>query len=251
MRTTRRRFLALSGGVGASLLAAPRLLRLGAAPARAQAIPGAPSFRGASGKSVVGPVTLLAGVTVLRAQHNGTGNFVVNLAVPNGGYSPQDAFDMAQTTDNSLVYDIIGAYKGGAAAMAAQNADYYLAVTASGAWQVAVEQPLPENISPVQQTSFSGKGQDVTPYFMLPDGISQISLDAPQGAPLLGYLYHVDDLGGSAVQAGAMSYDGRIFDFSIPDNPNSYAIGLPDDGPYVFYVTNDIQNQSAWTVSFA
>ena len=251
MQTTRRRFLALSGGVAAGLLAAPRLLRLGATAVQAQPIPGAPSFRGASGKSVVGPVTLNAGVTVLRAQHNGTGNFVVNLAIPNAGYAPQDAFDQAQTTDDSLVYDIIGGYKGGAAALAAQSADYYLAVTASGAWQIAVEQPLPENVTPAQQTSYSLKGQDVTPYFTLPDGIAQITLDAPQGAPLQGYLYHLDDLGGSAVQAGYGSYDGRIFDFSLPDNPNSYPISLPDAGPYVFYVTNDIENKSAWTVSFA
>ncbi len=251
MRTTRRRFLALTGGAAAGLLAAPRLLRLGAIAVQAQPIPGAPSFRGAAGKSVVGPVTLNAGVTVLRAQHNGTQNFVVNLAIPDPGFSPQDAFDQAQTTDNTLVYDIIGSYKGGAAALAAQNADYYLAVTASGAWQIAVEQPLPENVSPVQQTSFSLKGQDVTPYFTLPDGISQITLDAPQGAPLRGYLYHLDDLGGSAVQAGYMSYDNRIFDFSLPDNPNSYPISLPDAGPYVFYVTNDIENAAAWTVSFA
>ncbi len=251
MRTTRRRFLALGGGAAVGLLAAPRLLRLGSTAVQAQAIPGAPSFRGAAGNSVVGPVTLNAGVTVLRAQHNGTQNFVVNLAIPDPGFSPQDAFVQAQTTDNTLVYDIIGSYKGGAAALAAQNADYYLAVTASGAWQIAVEQPLPENVSPVQQTSFSLKGQDVTPYFTLPDGISQITLDAPHGAPLQGYLYHVDDLGGSAVQAGYGSYDGRIFDFSLPDNPNSYPISLRDAGPYIFYVTNDIENGTPWTVSFA
>lgn len=251
MDLTRRRFLAMSGGVAAGLVAAPRLLRLGATAVQAQPIPGAPSFRGAAGNSVVGPVTLNAGVTVLRAQHNGTGNFVVNLAIPNAGYAPQDAFNQAQTTDNSLVYDIIGSYKGGAAALAAQNADYYLAVTASGAWQIAVEQPLPETVAPVEQTSFSLKGQDVTPYFTLPDGISQITLDAPQGAPLRAWLYHVDDLGGSAVQAGLMGYQGVVFDFSIPDNPNSYPISLPDAGPYVFYVTNDIQNTSSWTASFA
>lgn len=250
MHTTRRRFLAL-GGVAAGLLATPRLLRLGATAAHAQPIPGAPSFRGAAGKTVVGPVTLNAGVTVLRAQHNGTQNFVVNLAIPNAGYSPQDAFDQAETTDNSLVYDIIGSYKGGAAALATQNADYYLAVTASGAWQIAVEQPLPENVTPVQQTSFSLKGQDVTPYFALPGGITQITLDAPQGATLQGYLYHIDDLGGSAVQAGYGGYDGRIFDFTLPDNPNNYPVSLPDAGPYLFYVTNDIENSTPWTVSFA
>ncbi len=251
MPTTRRRFLALSGGVVGSLIAAPALLRLGATAAHAQAIPGSPSFRGAAGKSVVGPVTLNAGVTVLRAQHNGTGNFIVNLAVPNAGFSPQDAFDMAQTMDNSLVYNIIGSYKGASVALAALDAAYYVAVDASAAWQIAVEQPLPENVSPVQQTSFSSKGQDSTPYFTLPDGISQISLQAPPNSSLVGYLYHLDDLGGEAVQAGYMGSQESIFDFTLPDNPNSYPISLPDSGPYLFYVTNDINDTTPWTVSFS
>ncbi|HEY7294319.1 MAG TPA: hypothetical protein VH916_04715 [Dehalococcoidia bacterium] len=237
--------------MAASLLAAPQILRWSAPAAHAQAIPGSPSFRGAAGKSVVGPVALNAGVTVLRAQHNGTANFVVNLAVPNEGFGPQDAFDMAQTSDSSLVYDIIGSYKGGAVAMAALNAGYYLAVTASGAWQVSVEQPLSETVNPVQQTSFSSKGEDVTPYFTLPDGISQITLQAPPNASLVGYLYHLDDLGGAPVQAGYMGYGGRIFDFTLPDNPNSYPITLPDAGPYIFYVANDINDTTPWTVSFS
>ncbi len=66
--------------------------------------------------------------------------------------------------------------------------DHYLAVNASGAWQIGVEQPVPENVSPVQQTSFLSQGQDVTPCFMLPDGIQQIALQAPASSALLAYL---------------------------------------------------------------
>jgi len=240
----------LSGGAAGGLILASGL-RLPRVPtALAQAIPGSPSFRGASGKTVVGPLALYAGITVLRVQHNGTGNFGITLAMPNDGFTPQDAFAMAQVRDYSLVYDIIGSYKGGAVALATIGGDHYLSVNASGAWQIDVEQPVPENVSPVQQTSFSSKGQDVTPYFTLPDGIQQISLQAPASSALLGYLYHLDDLGGSPVVAGQMGYDGRIFDFTNPANPATYPLTLADDGPYVFYVTNDIRDTTPWTVSF-
>ena len=251
MLTSRRRFLAMAGGTALGVVAAPRLLRLNATAVHAQAIPGAQTFKGAAGKSYLGPIPLAAGVTVLRVQHNGTANFVVNTYIPNDGYTPQDAFDQAQTTDNSLVYDIIGADKGGSVVLTQYNANYYMYVNASGAWQISIEQPLPENVSPTQGTSFSGKGQDITPYFMLPDGISQISLQAPAGSALHGYLYHIDDLGGEAIQAGVMGYDSTIFDFTRLDNQPTTAISLPDDGPYVFFVTNDVNDTTPWTVSFA
>ena len=115
---------------------------------------------------------------------------------------------------------------------------------------MSVEQPLPENVTPTQQTSFSGKGPDVTPYFLLPAGISQISMQT-SSAFLIGTLYHIDDLGGSAVEAGVQGPDGNIFDFRDPSNQATVPISLPDGGPYVFAVKNDINNQSTWTISFA
>jgi hypothetical protein len=251
MLTSRRRFLAMAGGTALGVVAAPRLLRLDATAVHAQAIPGAQTFEGAAGKSYLGPIPLAAGVTVLRVQHNGTANFVVNTYIPNDGFSPQDAFDQAQTTDNSLVYDIIGADKGGSVVLTQYNANYYMYVEASGAWQISIEQPLPENVVPTQATSFRSKGQDITPYFLLPDGITQISLQAPANSALHGYLYHIDDLGGEAVQGGDNGYQSRFFDFTNPTESGSYPISLPDDGPYIFFVTNDVTDTTPWTVSFA
>src|SRR5579875_3156471 len=101
--TTRRRFLTLAGGTALGVVAGPRLLRLGPTGVHAQAIPGAPTFKGAAGNSqIVGPVSLGAGVTVLRAQHNGTANFVVSLFVPADGYDAQTAFTMAQFNESFL-----------------------------------------------------------------------------------------------------------------------------------------------------
>jgi hypothetical protein len=226
----------------------PDLLRRGRRTALAQPIPGSPSFTGAAGKSIQGPVTLNAGMTVLRAQHNGSGNFVVTLFVSNPDETPQQSVDDASYTDSSLVYDEIGAYKGGAVAMAGTAGDHYLAVTASGAFQIAVEQPRPETVNPIQQTTFSGRGKDVTPYFTLPDGISSLSVQTT-GAQFRGWLYHLDGLGGVPITDGINVYDGRFFDFTFPGNQTSYAVTLPDSGPYLLS-TDNIPPTDTWTFTF-
>src|SRR5947209_18045375 len=89
MNTTRRRFLTLTGGAALSAIAAPRLLQLSSRTAHAQAIPGAPTFRGAAGMSIVGPVSLNAGITVVRAQHNGSDTFSVTLFLPSPNETTQ------------------------------------------------------------------------------------------------------------------------------------------------------------------
>src|SRR5579864_5633688 len=123
MKATRRRFLTLAGGATLGAIAAPNLLRLGARAVQAQAIPGAPSFKGAAGKSIQGPVTLNAGLTVLRAQHNGTSNFSVTLLLPNPAEAVQQSIDDGSFTDSALVYDEIGALKEGAATLTGTPGD--------------------------------------------------------------------------------------------------------------------------------
>jgi hypothetical protein len=250
MRTTRRRFLLASGSAAlATTAGVSRLLQRDSA-AHAQAIPGAPSFRGAAGKTIVGPVTLAAGVTVLRAQHNGSSNFGVTLFVPAPGETPQQSYDLSHQSDSFLVFNLIGAVKPSDAEVVGVTADHYLYVDASAAWQISVEQPLPETVTPITGTSFSGKGQDVSPYFMLPPGISSISVST-QSTSLRAWLYHLDDLGGETVGAGLQVYDGRIFDFTFPGNQTSYPLDLPDSGPYLLSVSNTLNNSDAWTMTFA
>ena len=58
-------------------------------------IQGAPG----AGKTILGPVSLAAGVTVVRAQHNGTGNFIVTLFLPNPAETPQQSVDDASYTN--------------------------------------------------------------------------------------------------------------------------------------------------------
>src|SRR5438128_2569334 len=104
MRTTRRRFLTVTGSGLLAAVAAPRLFQRRVPRARAQAIPGSPSFKGAAGKSIQGPVNLAAGMTVLRAQHNGAANFSVTLFLPNPNETVQQSVDDGSYTDSSLVY---------------------------------------------------------------------------------------------------------------------------------------------------
>lgn len=249
--TTRRQFLTRAGVATLGFAAAPRLLSRGATRVQAQAIPGAPTFKGAAGDNlIVGPISLNAGVTVLRAQHNGTTNFVVNMFVPHGGEDAAAANAIADFDESAQPFDLIGAVKSNAAVLVGMPGDHYLAVTASGAWQISVEQPLPENVTTVQKTSFQGKGEDVSPYFILPNGISTIALQTTSTA-LAAWLYHLDDLGGEPVVAGADFYDARIFDVTLSDSANSYPITLPDAGPYLLAVTADLYSKDGWTISFS
>lgn len=260
VRTNRRAFLTAAGGALLAEAAAATPLLRAARSVRAQVIPGAPSFKGAAGQGmIVGPVPLGAGVTVLRAQHNGSGNFTVELFVPAPGETAMQSNTLADYSDTFLAFDLIGAVKPATAVLTTEPADHYLAVTASGAWQISVEQPLPELISPALKTSFNGRGTDVSPYFVLPPTISSISVSTTSNA-LRAWLYNIDDLGGEAIQAGVISYDSRIFDFTDPSNATSFPIALPvpvdengvpqNSGPYVLAV-NNLGNLEQWTISFA
>lgn len=250
MDTTRRRFLRMSGAAALGLVVAPRLLRLGAVVADAQVIPGSPSFKGAAGTTMIGPVTLNAGMTVWRVQHNGTANFGTTIFLPSAGETAQQSYEHGNFTDYAVPFNLIGAVKAAAVVLTTTPGDHYFIVSATGAWQISVEQPLPETVTPVQQTKFSGKGQDVSPYFTLPSGLSTISVQTASTS-LYGWLYHLDDLGGEPVEAGIDVYDQRIFDFTFPGNTPSAAITLPDSGPYLIAVANTLDNSDAWTISFS
>ena len=252
---TRRQFLTRAGGAAAGLVLAPTLLRLSSKTASAQAIPGSPTFSGNTTTSVAGPFPLNAGLTVVRVQFNGTTNFHAELVLPQPGADPTGPY----VADSYFpLFDQIGAFKGAGAAVVGTPGNYLLTIGSAGAFQGSVEQPLPETVTPVQQTSFSGKGQDVSPYFTLPDGISQISCQtaAPQ---LVVFLYHLDDLGGEPVLAGVQGFDtvggSSIFDFRDPSNQPSFPLSPPDSGPYLLYATNVFDNtpasQTTWTISFS
>jgi len=91
-----------------------------------------------------------------------------------------------------------GGVDGAAALMVPSDNTYYLVVDASGPYEFSFEQPTPETVTPVNQTSFTGKAQDVSPYSLLPTGPMTVTVQSDSTA-LQFWLYGVDDLGGGAV----------------------------------------------------
>jgi hypothetical protein len=251
MQTTRRQFLTHAGGATASLALLPLLAQIGRPPADAQAIAGAQTFTGTATTTSLGPVSLNAGLTVMRVQFNGTGHFSVSMIQPGPGQGPSG---LPVTGGYYAFQNSVGPYKGAAVALVTVPGGYYLQPNADGAFQLTIEQPLPETVTPVQQTSFSGKGPDVSAYFTLPTSVSQISCQT-SAKQLVAYLYHLDDLGGSPVVAGLQGPGGTIFDYRDPANQTTASLSLPDAGPYLLAITNvvpnDPANQNTWTVSFA
>jgi len=251
MQTTRRQFLTRAGGATASLALAPLLAQIGRAPADAQAIAGAQTFTGTATTTSLGPVSLTAGLTVMRVQFNGTGHFSVSMIQPGPGQGPSG---LPVTGGYYAFQNLVGPYRGAAVALVTVPGSYYLQPNADGAFQLSIEQPTPETVTPVQQTTFSGKGPDVSPYFMLPSSVSQISCQTP-AKQLVAYLYHLDDIGGSPIVAGLQGPGGTIFDYRDPANQTTAALSLPDAGPYLLAITNvvpnDPANQNTWTLSFA
>jgi hypothetical protein len=153
--------------------------------------------------------------------------FVATLFLPNPTETVQHSVGDASYTDAAFVYNEVGA---------------------CGAFQLSVAQPLPSNVTTVQQTTFSGTGKDVTPYFTLPAGIASLSVQTTSDR-FRGWLYHLDDLGGEPVGDGINVYDGHFFDFTFPGNQLSYPVKLPDSGPYLF-ATDNLSTTDTWTFTF-
>ncbi len=103
-------------------------------------------------------------------------------------------------------------------------------------------------VQPVQPTTFTGKGKDVTPYFLPPSGISTLSVQTT-AKQFCGWLYHIDDLGGGPVSGGVGGYDGRFFDFTSANPASSFPVNPPNAGPYLLSTDNVTPNDS-WTFTF-
>ena len=123
----------------------------------------------------------------------------------------------------------------------------YLDVDASGAYQVTIEQPLPEAVTPGQEQSFSGQVQQVSPYFSLPAGAYTVSLQADPNESVVVRLYALDDLGGGAVISDQGDYRGD--QLIAPGDPPSATITLPTNGIYLLYVDAEGNGSPKWTVT--
>jgi hypothetical protein len=212
------------------------------------------TFQG-TGKGTPGPVTLHAGLAIVRARSNGTSNFTVSLVTQDPGATVSSSYN-----NRYLMIDSVGAYNGAAGTLLKQDGSYYFDVTqASGPFQLTVEQPTPETVQPVNQAGFSGKGQQVTSYFTLAPGSYTVTA-TNDSTTLKVRMYALDDLGGSAVVSPSTGFYGdELMDSTIPPGSLSVPItvnalgtnpdGTPIPGVFVFYMDPEGTGPGNWTVS--
>jgi hypothetical protein len=196
------------------------------------------SFNGWNPPQVLGPVHLRAGLLVLHARHGGTANVAVVVVLPEPGKSPEDS-----CCSNYHMINAIGRYDGATAEILAEEGDYYLLLSASGAYELILEQPLPGTVTPVAQRMFTGQYQQVTPVIELPAGPVRISATSPGDGGFALWMYRLDDLGGAAV---ANTYDGRLIDV-YGSYDDTITVDLPRAGLYFFRVSAAPED-ARWTV---
>jgi len=242
MATSRRHILGWAGGIAAALLAQLGLAASHAVTALAQSPPSGAASPPAG--TLIGPLMLNAGLVVIQVQYNGTGHVTASLLSPAAGRGGSGA-----SIPPFSIFDRTGPFKASAATLVAAQGSYYAQVDAPDPCALLVQQPIPEKVTPVQQSTFAGAGKDVSPYFTLPPSISTLSVQT-SSATLRAWLYHLDDNGGEAVQGGVTGPDGRFFDLGVTGALTSYPVSLPDSGPYLLAVAL-VASSDTWTFSFS
>lgn len=229
------------------------VLSLSYAPVHAQTVN--LSLRGSS-STVLGPISLHAGLAIVHAQSNGAQNFAADLI----SQDPSKAVSVLQDPQNGFkayysLMNLVGSYDGSVAVMLPADDAYYIWVTlASGPYQFSVDQPMPETVTPVTQTSFSGKSLQVTPVFNLAAGTYTVSAQS-SSTSLRVWLYSIDDLGGAAVTSPTSVYspDNRLIDAETgspaPGSAASVSVTVPQSGPYLMYVDAEGAGPANWSVS--
>ncbi|HTE87313.1 MAG TPA: hypothetical protein VK821_21600 [Dehalococcoidia bacterium] len=206
-----------------------------------------------SRKGVVGCVQLHAGVVIAHTRYNGSGVFFADLQTQDPTAAKPLSQDPSAYKNSYQLFNSSGRVGGAAALMVPSDNTYYLVIDASGPYEFNFEQPTPETVSPVNQTSFTGKAQDVSPYFQLPAGPMSVTIQADSTA-LQFWLYGVDDLGGGPIPAAtdANSSDGRLVSAGPEGPPISRTINvvIPTDGIYFFYaIAYGSAGSFSWTAS--
>jgi hypothetical protein len=173
-------------------------------------------------------VELKAGLVVLKAQHPGSSNFVVELILPTPGVDPSRGYDASYTLINE-----IGQYNGGAATSLRKDGSYLVRVDARGGYQVTLEQPAEASDDTAWMREFSGKGQQVTPVFALPSGPITLHLTHDGKRNFQVWLY---EIGGGTVGGQLVNQTGPV--------DETIRLDVVLEGPHLFHVKAD----GNWTI---
>lgn len=247
----------VNSGLGRPLRALALLIALGglggagwAGAAPVQAEGAAPAIQG-SKPGVYGPVFLHAGLVVVRAKSNGAENFAAELINQDPANRTPVTRDPTASQDFYELFNAIGRFDGAATALLKQDDNYYLSVDlASGRFDVTFEQPSPDTVTTVNQTSFSGgRWQHVTPYFNLSAGPHTVSVSGDASA-LRAKLYYLDNLGGSVIVSDQTGYyEDELIDTTFPPFYTAVSVNAPADGVYLLYVNAGGDGTGNWTVT--
>lgn len=102
---------------------------------------------------------LEAGLVTMKAQKSGSFYLGVELLAANGDYI--DSMFLPRDEDVGVTADEIAA-----------TGEYLVNVDASGDWTITIEQPRPTAAPPPQQTYTGTRGESLTPFFQLSEGLT-------------------------------------------------------------------------------
>jgi hypothetical protein len=204
-----------------------------------------------SRQGIVGCVQLHAGLVIAHVKSNGTQTFDVDLRTQDPAGKPLSQ-DPDAYKEYYQLYSVDGRVDGSAAVMLRTDDTYYLGVNAaSGPYEFTFEQPTPATVSPVNQTSFTGTAQQVTPVFQLSAGTMTVNVQSDSFNLRL-WLYQIDDLGGGAIPPAAQpdASAGMLVDTTGgAPSQSSVSVVIPADGLYLFYVYPGGSGSLAWSVA--
>jgi len=172
------------------------------------------------GQQVSPRFALDAGLAVFRMTHDGGSNFAIVLMNDQG-------------EQIELLVNEIGGFNGAKAVGIEQAGTYILDITADGNWTVLIEQPMAPPSAPAPPQTFTGRGQQVSPMFILDSGLAifRMTHDGNSNFAIL----LLDDKGDwielLVNEIGA--FDG------------SKGVGIDRSGAYILDITAD----GNWTIS--
>lgn len=150
------------------------------------------------------------GLTIFRMKHSGSGNFAPTLLTSQG-------------EQTELLANEIGRFEG-AKGVGVPSGDYVLDVTASGAWEIGVEQPRPTAAPGLPQT-FTGADQGVSGFFAAERGLVRFEMD------------HQGDGNWAPILLNADGERIELLANEIGKFQGSKAVRIPRTGIYILDVT--------------
>jgi len=180
------------------------------------------------GDTLTAPFDLRGGLVVLWLQHTGNSNFIVELLPTDGDYG-------------ELSVNIIGVYSGirvhpvqTKALTALKPGTYRIEVSADGAWEIAISQPVFTE-GKVLPYDFQGVGDGVTDVMVLDTGIIPVSLSHTGSSNFIVQAFSVDGSNMELLVNEIGAYEGtvalRVRSGALTGlEPGLYVISVQADG---------------------